>query len=49
MTSRCRWISDMLGLSLATLAIAGVGLAAAIVLGTLTPETLREPPVRSPG
>lgn len=43
------WIADMLGLSLATLAIAGVGLTAAIILGTLTPETLREAPAPSPG
>jgi MFS family permease len=37
------WVAGLLGLSLATFVIAGVGLAAALALGTLVPETLRKP------
>lgn len=36
------WVADLLGLSLATFAIAGIGLAAALALGTLVPETLHK-------
>lgn len=38
------WVADLLGLSLATFAIAGIGLAAALALGTLVPETLHKTP-----
>jgi MFS-type transporter involved in bile tolerance (Atg22 family) len=34
-------VADVLGLSLATFTIAGVGLLAAAMLGTLVPETLQ--------
>lgn len=36
------WVADFLGLSLATFVIAGIGLAAALSLGTLVPETLHK-------
>ncbi|MBI3960027.1 MAG: MFS transporter [Chloroflexi bacterium] len=38
------WVAGLLGLSLATFVIAGIGLTAALALGTLVPETLRRPP-----
>lgn len=38
------WVAGLLGLSSATFVIAGVGLAAALALGTLVPETLHRPP-----
>jgi len=37
-------VAGMLGLVPATFVIAGVGLAAALALGTLVPETLHRPP-----
>ena len=42
------WVAGLLGLAPATFVIAGIGLAAALALGTLVPETLRRPSASTP-
>lgn len=42
------WVAGLLGLASATFVIAGVGLAAALALGMLVPETLHKPSPSAP-